>query len=124
MGQLPGIVVTAERPESYAPQPGDLICMWRGRHPVRYDDLPTGRFPGHCDIVTAVRPGMIEAISGNIDNTVGLSRIPATSDGRLAGPDGAVVDPDHPWFVVLRVDYDNRGYAPAPAAPLPTAPVS
>ena len=32
--------------------------MWRGRQPIRYDDLPTGRFPGHCDLVVATRPGV------------------------------------------------------------------
>jgi len=110
------LAIRAERPEQYAPQPGDLICLWRGRRPVRFDDLPTGRFPGHCNIVTAVHPGVIEAVSGNVANTVGLWRIPVTADGHLAGPDGGVIDPDHPWFVVLRVNYDYG--APAGAAPV------
>ena len=116
LGQLPNIVITAERLESYAPQPGDLVCLWRGRQPVRFDDLPTGRFPGHCDIITAVHPGIIDGIGGNVANTVGLWRIPVTADGRLATPDGAVVDPDRAWFVVLRVDYDVA--APAPGTPV------
>lgn len=111
-GQAPGIVITAERPEAYAPQVGDLVCLWRGTHPIRFDDLPTGRFPAHCDIVTAVRPGMIDGIGGNVANTVGLWHIPVTADGHLANPDGTVVDPDHAWFVVLRVDYDAPGFAP------------
>ena len=39
-------------PEAYAPQPGDLICLGRGSaRDLRYDDLPAGHFPGHCDIV-------------------------------------------------------------------------
>lgn len=113
MGQLPGLVITAERPETYAPQVGDLVCMWRGTHAIRFDDLPTGRFPSHCDIVTAVSPGVIDGIGGNVDNTVGLWHIPVTADGHLANPDGTVVDPDHPWFVVLRVDYDASGAVPA-----------
>ena len=106
MGQRPGLAITAERPGNYAPQPGDLVCMWRGGQPIRYDDLPTARFPAHCDIVVAVHPGAIDAIGGNVDNTVGMWHIPVAADGRLAGPDGAVVDPDHPWFVVIRVAYD------------------
>lgn len=101
-----GLAVVAERPEHYAPQRGDLICVWRGRRPIRYDDLPTGRFASHCDIVTAVHPGSLEAIGGNVDNSVSMKRIPVTGEGRLAGPDGAVVDPDHPWFVVIRVNYE------------------
>jgi hypothetical protein len=105
--QDPGIVISAERPESYAPQRGDLICMWRGRQPVRYDDLPTGRFPGHCDIVISPKGGSLDVIGGNVDNSVSLKHVPATAEGRLADASGAVVDPDHPWFVVLRVTYDR-----------------
>jgi hypothetical protein len=46
--------------------------------------------------------------------------VPATADGKLANPDGSVVDPDHPWFVVLRVDYDDNALPP----PSLSAPVS
>ncbi len=100
------IVVSAERPESYAPQRGDLICMWRGRRQIRFDDLPTDHFPGHCDIVVAQRPGTLDAIGGNVENAVALRHVPVTADGRLAGPAG-VLDPDYPWFVVLRVAYER-----------------
>jgi hypothetical protein len=113
IGQRPDLAITAERPESYAPQPGDLVCMWRGRHPIRFDDLPTGRFPGHCDIVVATHPGSLDGIGGNVENTVGMWHIPVTADGHLAGPDGVVVDPDHAWFVVIRVDYGIN----SPSAP-------
>jgi hypothetical protein len=105
-GQRPDLAIAAERPESYVPQPGDLICMSRTRQPIRYDDLPTGRFPGHCDLVVDSHPGWLEGIGGNVNNTVALRHIPVTADGHLAQPDGTVVDPDHPWFVVIRVDYD------------------
>jgi hypothetical protein len=104
-GERPALAITAERPESYVARRGDLICLWRGRRQIRFDDLPTGRFPGHCDIVVAVRPGSLDVIGGNVDNSVAMKHVPATSDGRLAGPDGAILDPDHPWFVVIRVDY-------------------
>ena len=103
---LAGLAMIAERPESYAPQRGDLICMYRGRRPVRYDDLPAGRFASHCDIVVKVHPGQLEVIGGNVDNAVAMKRIPVAADGRLAAPNGAVVDPDHPWFVVIRVNYE------------------
>ena len=105
-GDRPILAITAERPESYAPQRGDLICMWRGRSAIRFDDLPTVRFPGHCDIVVAPHPGSLDVIGGNVDNSVSMKHIPATQDGRLAGPDGIVLDPDHAWFVVLRVLYE------------------
>jgi hypothetical protein len=114
MGQRPGLAITAEPPQVYAPLPGDLVCMWRGRQPIRFDDLPTGRFAGHCDIVVGTHPGSIDGIGGNVANTVGMWHIPVTADGRLAAPDGTVVDPDHPWFVVIRVDYAPSGPAGAP----------
>jgi hypothetical protein len=97
-----GLVVAAEPPETYVPQRGDLICLWRG-YQLRFADLPTGRFASHCDIVVATRPGQLDVVGGNVDNSVALRHIPVAPDGRLVGPDGRVVDPDHPWFVVLRV---------------------
>jgi hypothetical protein len=105
-GGSPTLAITAERPESYAPRPGDLICMSRTKKPVRFDDLPTGRFPGHCDIVVEPHPGLLDVVGGNVDNSVSMKHIPATPEGRLAGPDGVVLDPDYPWFVVIRVAYD------------------
>ncbi|HMD64624.1 MAG TPA: DUF2272 domain-containing protein [Stellaceae bacterium] len=107
LGIEPGTALTAERIEVYAPQRGDLICYWRGRRPVTYDDLPTGRFGGHCDIVVAIKPGELDVIGGNVDNAVAMKHIPATADGHLAGPDGIVLDPDHHYFVVLRVEYER-----------------
>ena len=106
LGLEPGTALTAERVELYAPQRGDLICYWRGWQPISYDELPAGRFPGHCDIVVAINPGgVLDVIGGNVDNAVAMKHIPATLDGHLAGPDGIVLDPDHHYFVVLRVEY-------------------
>jgi hypothetical protein len=118
----PGVALTAERIEAYAPQLGDLICLWRGRTPVAFAQLPTGRFPGHCDIVVGIKPGELAVIGGNVDDAVTMKPIPVTADGHLAGPDGIVLDPDHHWFVVLKVLYQQPGTAPpalvaaAPAA--------
>ncbi len=98
-------LITAERPESYAPQQGDLICLGRGRaRDLRYDDLPAGHFPGHCDIVVdAAVPGQISLVGGNIDDAVTLKHVPVTPDGKLATPDGVVLDARYPWMVVLRL---------------------
>jgi hypothetical protein len=103
----PGIVVSAERPEAYAPLLGDLICMWRGGRRIIFDDLPTDTFPGHCDIVVDTHPNTIDVIGGNVDNAVAMKHVPVAEDGKLAGPDGAILDPDYPWFVVLRVLYNR-----------------
>ena len=103
-GQTSGWLVTAERPSDYAPAPGDLICLGRGRSAaLTYDDLPTAApFPGHCDIVVAVQPGLLSVIGGNVDDAVTMKHVPVTSDGKLAGPDGVVLDTRYPWMTVLR----------------------
>ena len=104
-GTTSGWLLTAERPQAYAPAPGDLICTGRGRAAaLRYDDLPTARFPAHCDIVvdTSV-PGQIAVIGGNVDDAVTLKHVPVTPDGKLASPDGTVLDTRYPWMTVLRL---------------------
>lgn len=110
------LVISAQRPEAYAPQRGDLICLSRGGRKLRFDDLPTGRFPGHCDIVVAVHQGVLDVVGGNVDNSVSMKHIPVTQDGHLAGPDGVVVDPDYAWFVVLQVRYGTDGSPGAPTS--------
>jgi hypothetical protein len=118
----PGVALTAQRITGYAPQVGDLICLWRGRTPVTFDELPAGRFPGHCDIVVGIKPGELDVIGGNVDNAVTMKPIPITADGHLAGPDGVVLDPDHHWFVVLQVLYLRDGTTPpTPVAATPMA---
>jgi Uncharacterized protein conserved in bacteria (DUF2272) len=101
------LVITALPLTQYAPQLGDLICMWRAGHQVTYDELPAGQFPGHCDIVVTQRPGSLDVIGGNVDNAVAMKHVPVEPDGRMVGSLGAVVDTDYPWFVVLRVAYQR-----------------
>ena len=104
-GQVSGYDLTAERVDAYAPQPGDLICMGRATAAaIRYEDLPAGTFPAHCDIVVSKADGMLTVIGGNVDDAVTMKHVPVTADGRLAGPDG-VLDTRYPWFVVLRMLY-------------------
>jgi hypothetical protein len=113
-GSASGLIVRAERPSAYAPQPGDMICLGRGRSgSLTYDDLPTGRFPAHCDIVVQTQPGVpggwgqLSVIGGNVDDAVTMKHVPTTADGKLATPDGVIVDSRYPWLVVLRVLYDG-----------------
>jgi len=105
LGQTSGWLIAAERPDVYAPQPGDLICTGRGSAAgLTYADLPVAHFPAHCDVVvdTSV-PGQIGVIGGNVDDAVTLKHVPVTPAGRLAGPDGVVLDTRYPWMVVLRL---------------------
>ena len=108
-GTTTGWLIAAARPDAYAPQPGDLICMGRGHAAgLTYDDLPAGRFPSHCDIVVATAaPGAavpaLTVVGGNVDDAVTMKHVPVTANGRLAGPDGQVLDSRYPWMVVLRL---------------------
>lgn len=109
LNQTTGWAITAERIDTYPPQPGDIICSTRdGSRRVRFDDLPTHRgFPAHCAIVVAASSGEISIIGGNVDDAVTLTHVPTTPDGRLALAGDVPVDTRYPWFVVLRVLYDN-----------------
>jgi len=63
-----------------------------------------GSFPAHCDIVVGPpKSGMITVIGGNVQDTVTMRHIPVMADGKLAGPDGVIVDQRHAWLTVLRV---------------------
>jgi hypothetical protein len=97
-----------ERPEAYAPQPGDLICMSRGgARSMRFEDLSGARFFGHCDVVVAVQPGQLTVVGGNVDGGVTMKHVPTTNAGMLSGEDGQVVDRRYNWFVSVRVLYDE-----------------
>ena len=100
-------------PEGEAPLPGDLICLGRGGRASRltFAELPAGRFPGHCDLVVAAstssQGGQLTVVGGNVDAGVTTKHIPTAPDGRLATPDGTVVDTRYPWLAVLRPAYDE-----------------
>ncbi len=106
LGQTQAWVVSAERVQDYAPKPGDLVCFGRGRAKgLRYEDLPTPKlFPSHCDVVVdTMVPGQISVIGGNVEDSVTMNTVPVTPDGKLATPDGAVLDTRFPWMAVLRL---------------------
>jgi hypothetical protein len=128
VGATPG--ARAYPPQTYAPAPGDLICTGRGRAAaMHFADLPTENpFPAHCDIVVNAAPGTLTVIGGNVDDAVTEKHVPVTASGLLAGPDGVTVDSRYPWFVVLKILYDQQAVAagqigavaaagPAPAPP-------
>ena len=103
-----GYAIEGHALADYAPVPGDLVCMGRGRAAVmRFRDLPAPTFPGHCDMVVAASPGQDTVIGGNVDGTVTLKHVPVTNDGKLALQDGTVLDTRWPWFVAIRVLYDQ-----------------
>jgi hypothetical protein len=74
-------------PSAYAPQPGDLVCRDRSRRPLASWSeraVERGQFrPMHCDIVVDVGAGVVEAVGGNVSDSVTLSRWEADEAGRL-----------------------------------------
>ena len=92
--------VSAEPSAAYAPLPGDLVCFSRTPAPLRFDDLPAGRFPAHCDIVVAKDAARLDVVGGNVDDAVTLKHV-------AVAPNGTMLDDRYPWFVALRVLYEN-----------------
>lgn len=90
-------------PSAYAPQRGDLVCRDRSRRPLAsWADraLERGQFrPMHCDIVVEVGAGVVEAVGGNVSDSVTLSRWESDGAGRL------LPLADHPPVVVI---FENR----------------
>lgn len=106
LGETHAWIVSAERVQDYAPQPGDLVCFGRGTAKgLRYEDLPTPRlFTSHCDIVVDTDiPGQIAVIGGNVEDSVTMNYVPVTDTGRLATFEGVVLDNRFPWMTVLRL---------------------
>jgi hypothetical protein len=42
-------------------------------------------------------------IGGNVEDSVTMNTVPVTQDGKLATPDGVVLDTRFPWMAVLRL---------------------
>ena len=106
LNQATDWLVSAERVQDYAPVTGDLICFGRGTAKgLRYEDLPTENlFTSHCDIVVDTTvPGQISVIGGNVEDSVTMNTVPVTADGKLATPEGDVLDARFPWMAVLRL---------------------
>jgi hypothetical protein len=78
----PGAVFIPHPPASYAPRVGDLICASREGSGTTLQNLNRGA--GHCDIVVEVRPGQVDAIGGNVGDSVTRSVFPLDESGFLS----------------------------------------
>ncbi|MEX1109539.1 MAG: DUF2272 domain-containing protein [Dongiaceae bacterium] len=107
----PGRAFLPEAVDRYRPQPGDLICKTRGGAETPDFDVlmkdpggPGEFLPMHCDLVIAnggsriIPDGFIEAIGGNVANSVSKSLIPSDKGYLIPGRVGA-------WFIILRNVY-------------------
>lgn len=87
-------------PNEYAPRAGDLVCTGTAGSTWRYADSRTARrridsTANHCDVVTDVRGGYVQAIGGNVKDSVTMSLYPVDSRGRLAPVPGKT------WMMVV-----------------------
>lgn len=85
----------------YSPQAGDLICASRDHSYPRLVNgyATTGGVQGvkaHCDLVVAKSGRTLEAIGGNVRNSVSRSSLELDAQGHLQPV------PRRPWFVVLQ----------------------
>lgn len=75
-----------------APQVGDLVGYAR-EGGISFDYQPAV-YKSHTDIVVAVRPGEVDVIGGNVQDSVTLKTLKTDADGLL-------VDANQRWFVVM-----------------------
>lgn len=89
-------------PGRYAPRAGDLVCVARSSRAVPgFADEVSGfaqlkRGPYHCDLVVGETSGEVEAIGGNLSDTVALERLPVDAHGLL------MPRPHVSWAAVLQ----------------------
>jgi uncharacterized protein DUF2272 len=89
----PGAAFIPHHVGEYAPRVGDLICASRAGGGTTLENLDRG--PGHCDIVVEVRPGQVQAIGGNVRDSVTRSVFPLDANGFLSPIAG------RPFFTVI-----------------------
>ncbi len=97
----PGRYFVPRRVEEYSPNPGDLVCAYRGpvRPAVFEAQVSPQAFRGtntHCDLVVAKTGRVLEAIGGNVRNSVSKSMLELDGAGRLQPV------PRRSWFLVLQ----------------------
>lgn len=80
------------RLDERAPQVGDMVCYVR-QDDVNFDERPE-TYKSHADIVVAVRPGEIDVIGGNVQDSVTLKTLATDETGK-------VTDTNQKWFCVM-----------------------
>lgn len=104
--------------DEYSPQVGDLIAQNREEDEgseitVTYEDAVNYTYNSHVDIVVAVRPGEIDVIGGNVNNSVDIETYDIDSEGRIINPDDGTEIND--FFAVIVPQLDES----TPPAPTP-----
>ena len=96
----PGRYFVPRRIEDYSPDPGDLICAYRG--PSQHSSssgYASARglrgTPAHCDLVVRKDRKTLEVIGGNVRNSVSKVTLELDGNGHLQAV------PRRPWFLIL-----------------------
>ena len=87
-------------PAEYAPKAGDLVCTGTAGASWRYADPRMAHrridnTASHCDVVTDVRGGFVQAVGGNVKDSVTMSLYQVDGRGHLVSSSG------HPWMMVV-----------------------
>lgn len=97
----PGRYFVPRRVADYSPNPGDLICSSRGPYHLATfngytspEDLKGANL--HCDLVVGKQDQTLEAIGGNVRNSVSKSSLELDGAGHLQEV------PRRPWFLILQ----------------------
>lgn len=104
--QSPSPVLIPHPIKEYKPQPGDLICANRGRG---YFGEVVEEIPDHlnnklhCDIVVETQGQTLQAIGGNVRNSVSKTVLTLDAEGHLQ------LSSHRPWFLVVENRLDQMG---------------
>ena len=97
----PGRYFVPRDAADYSPSPGDLICAFRGslRPAILPGETSPETFRGtntHCDLVVSKDGRLLDAIGGNVRNSVSRVTLELDGDGRLQAV------PRRTWFLILQ----------------------
>jgi hypothetical protein len=100
LADLPGRYFVPRNVSSYRPKAGDLICASREipQTRARAGQIPVWALTDahtHCDLVVRTSGQTLEAIGGNVRNSVSRSLLELDGEGHLQPV------PRRPWFLVL-----------------------
>ena len=94
----PDAVLIPHTIQEYKPKPGDLICANRGKGTPTdvIEEMPDSlRSKLHCDIVVETKGQTLQAIGGNVRNSVSKTILTLSNEGYLQ------FNRHRPWFLII-----------------------
>ncbi|HXV24195.1 MAG TPA: DUF2272 domain-containing protein [Alphaproteobacteria bacterium] len=83
------------------PQLGDIVCKWRITPQTFETAAVSDDYKSHCDVIVRIGPDDLQAIGGNIGDSVGLTTYKKT-------PSGFVERADHAFALLVNKVPENR----------------